>query len=40
MDEDTQAYDATLESIKGNIYDLTGLVSCKTLIHINQLMMY
>lgn len=25
MDEDTQAYDATLESIKGNIYDLTGV---------------
>ena len=25
MDEDTQAYDATLESIKGDIYDLTGV---------------
>lgn len=25
MDEDTQTYDATLESIKGDIYDLTGV---------------
>lgn len=25
MDEDTQAYDATLESVKGDVYELTGV---------------
>ena len=25
MDEETQTYDATLESVKGNIHELTGV---------------
>ena len=25
MDEETEAYDATLESVKGNIHELTGV---------------
>lgn len=25
MDEETQAYDATLEEVKGNVYELSGV---------------